>query len=222
MPDLCNYASSEININCLFRRWSLLDTPNEYLLHSGTPVHQYGCLKTKPGKRLPEIRGPWIILPEGENKTTTFANKVEEKVHLDSYFAAVPPPQYSVPPISHTQNLPYDEILPPSSSSRTSTSTTTYIPPPTPPHHISPNHSPTPPTLAPKRRRRPTPPTPLSPPSPIIGNVTSSGKFCCVSSECADITFGRQADFRRHYDNVHAVKKKEYFCNVDGILGSMY
>lgn len=47
---------------------------------------------------------------------------------------------------------------------------------------------------------------------PTIGEVTRSGKFKCLDPSCNDITFGRQADFKRHYENVHASKKIEYFC----------
>jgi hypothetical protein len=72
---------------------------------------------------------------------------------------------------------------------------------------------------APKRRRR----SDFSPEhqyDPVIGHVTSSGKFKCPGPECSNLSFGRQADFRRHYDYVHADKKLEFFCTSDGCVRS--
>lgn len=67
-----------------------------------------------------------------------------------------------------------------------------------------------------KRRRRLQTPTSDSESEVITGHVLASGKFKCSKLECADLRFGRQADFRRHHNNVHALKKTEYFCTVNG------
>ncbi|KAF1838163.1 hypothetical protein BDW02DRAFT_565204 [Decorospora gaudefroyi] len=66
---------------------------------------------------------------------------------------------------------------------------------------------------------RPTSPSPSCSADPVIGQVTLSGKFKCLDPECDnadDLTFGRQADFKRHYENVHAGRSVEYFCPKDG------
>jgi hypothetical protein len=47
----------------------------------------------------------------------------------------------------------------------------------------------------------------------VIGQVTVAGKFRCLGHSCTDLTFGRQADFRRHYENNHAPRSM-------GFLGS--
>ncbi|KAF3051310.1 hypothetical protein E8E11_004441 [Didymella keratinophila] len=54
----------------------------------------------------------------------------------------------------------------------------------------------------------------------VTGHVLASGHFMCAKLECADLRFGRQADFRRHHTNVHAKIKKEYFCTFSGCARS--
>jgi hypothetical protein len=73
---------------------------------------------------------------------------------------------------------------------------------------------------APKRRRRRSSLPDDEQPDPIIGFVTSSGKFKCFDPNCQDISFGRQADFRRHYDHTHVSRKVEYYCTFDGCTRS--
>ncbi|KAF1940740.1 hypothetical protein EJ02DRAFT_455791 [Clathrospora elynae] len=55
-------------------------------------------------------------------------------------------------------------------------------------------------------------------PDPIIGQVTLAGKFKCLSPSCSSdqLTFSRQADFKRHYENVHAGRVVEHFCPEEG------
>jgi hypothetical protein len=53
--------------------------------------------------------------------------------------------------------------------------------------------------------------------------MTVSGKFkCFVDAACSDLSFGRQADFRRHYEHhhVHHHRKVIYFCPIDTCLRS--
>jgi len=72
-------------------------------------------------------------------------------------------------------------------------------------------------TLLPRRRRLRQPSDSSNDISdPVIGQVTSLGKFKCLDTGCLDLKFGRQADFRRHWENVHAPRKIEFFCPVDG------
>lgn len=85
-------------------------------------------------------------------------------------------------------------------SSVSSGSTTSQSPPPEPQQ---------------RRRRRKTPPSDVES-DRITGHVLESGQFKCAKLECADLRFGRQADFRRHWTNVHALKKIEYFCTTEG------
>ncbi|KAF3035111.1 hypothetical protein E8E12_004764 [Didymella heteroderae] len=66
-----------------------------------------------------------------------------------------------------------------------------------------------------RRRRKQTPPSD-SESERITGHVLASGKFQCSGPQCEDLRFGRQADFRRHYTNVHADQIIEYFCPVAG------
>lgn len=70
------------------------------------------------------------------------------------------------------------------------------------------------------RRRRRSSPSPDIVSDPIIGQVTRSGKFRCLDPGCDDLTFGRQADFKRHFENVHAPRKMEYFCPEEGCARS--
>jgi hypothetical protein len=77
--------------------------------------------------------------------------------------------------------------------------------------------SPAPPTAEQgKRRRRKQTPSSDSELEKITGHVLASGKFQCSDTQCEDLRFGRQADFRRHYINVHADKIIEYFCPIAG------
>jgi hypothetical protein len=79
------------------------------------------------------------------------------------------------------------------------------------------------PRTPPRRRRRPSPSrSPSASTDPIIGQVTLAGKFTCLDPACAndDLTFGRQADFKRHYENLHAGRSVEYFCPEAGCLRS--
>ncbi|KAF2819657.1 hypothetical protein CC86DRAFT_132716, partial [Ophiobolus disseminans] len=93
----------------------------------------------------------------------------------------------------------------------TSPTTLSFIPPTSPP-----TASRSPPTLPTKRRRRPSNLQSTSAPDPVIGQVTLGGRFKCLDATCAELIFGRQADFRRHWDNVHASCRMEFFCSVDG------
>lgn len=67
-----------------------------------------------------------------------------------------------------------------------------------------------------KRRRRKQTPLSDSESEKITGHVLASGRFKCSDSQCEDLRFGRQADFRRHYTNVHAHQVIEYFCPIAG------
>jgi hypothetical protein len=83
--------------------------------------------------------------------------------------------------------------------------------------HLSSSHQPHPsllPSSSRKRRRHPSHEVDHS--DPIVGLVTASGKFRCSNSDCSDLSFGRQADFRRHYEHQHALRKVLYFCPVNG------
>jgi hypothetical protein len=80
----------------------------------------------------------------------------------------------------------------------------------------SPSHLPSPSLLAPKGHYRRSSFSVDDESDPVIGHVTSNGKFGCLDPNCSDVSFGRHADFRRHYDHVHASKKIEFFCVVDG------
>lgn len=79
--------------------------------------------------------------------------------------------------------------------------------------------SPTSPPHANRRRRHKSDP-PTNRTDPIIGQVTLSGKFKCLKETCLnngeDMTFNRHADFKRHYDNTHAGRCVEYFCQEPG------
>jgi hypothetical protein len=47
-----------------------------------------------------------------------------------------------------------------------------------------------------------------------IGSVLNNGKFMCDDKGCADLTFGRQAELRRHYATFHAINKPNFWCQV--------
>ncbi|KAF2195106.1 hypothetical protein K469DRAFT_497458, partial [Zopfia rhizophila CBS 207.26] len=50
----------------------------------------------------------------------------------------------------------------------------------------------------------------------VIGHMLSNGKIRCPHPNCRGITFGRNADFRRHYTNHHASAKQEFWCTELG------
>jgi hypothetical protein len=81
---------------------------------------------------------------------------------------------------------------------------------------LSSNHESVSPLLPSRKRRRRT--SNVSDPSdPVVGQITASGKFkCFVDAACSDLSFGRQADFRRHYEHHHAPRKVVYYCPVSG------
>jgi hypothetical protein len=79
---------------------------------------------------------------------------------------------------------------------------------------------PSPPRLAPKRRRRRSDVSANDMSDPVIGHLTTSGKFKCPDLDCSNVSFGRQADLRRHYDHVHADRRFEFFCTFDGCARS--
>lgn len=77
--------------------------------------------------------------------------------------------------------------------------------------------SPSPPTAEQgKCRQRKQTPSSDSDLEKITGHVLASGRFQCSDPQCEKLRFGRQADFRRHYINVHADQIIEYFCPVIG------
>jgi hypothetical protein len=49
-----------------------------------------------------------------------------------------------------------------------------------------------------------------------IGTIDKDEKFKCLAASCYDMSFARQADFRRHYENTHMPSKLEYFCPMEG------
>ena len=54
-----------------------------------------------------------------------------------------------------------------------------------------------------------------------IGSVLSNGKFLCAAKGCERLTFGRQADFRRHHTSLHAAIKPNFWCQVPTCRRSM-
>ena len=88
------------------------------------------------------------------------------------------------------------------------------------PPALFPGHSPPHSQQQVRRRRRRTSSLQEGPPDPVIGHVTQSGKYTCVNPGCNGITFGRQADFKRHVGNTHEPQKLEYFCPEDGCARS--
>lgn len=81
---------------------------------------------------------------------------------------------------------------------------------------VSPSTGSREPSPVPKKRRRHQNLTSDSEPEVVTGHVLASGKFKCSNPECSDLKFGRQADFRRHFTNVHESKKVEFFCTWKG------
>jgi hypothetical protein len=81
-------------------------------------------------------------------------------------------------------------------------------PPPSPSHSV------------PKRRRRRSGHPADNESELIIGHLTVNAKFKCSFSNCYDLSYGRQADLRRHYDHQHADRRLEFFCTFDGCTRS--
>ncbi|KAH7081978.1 hypothetical protein BKA63DRAFT_223730 [Paraphoma chrysanthemicola] len=87
-----------------------------------------------------------------------------------------------------------------------------------------PSHSPLQPSLSPspprnthkRRRRQSIVSNESSSEDPVIASVTKTGKFLCSRPSCTDVSFARQADFRRHWENTHSKRKLEYFCQYPG------
>lgn len=50
---------------------------------------------------------------------------------------------------------------------------------------------------------RPPSPSLESDSDPVIGHITRLGKFRCLTNRCDDLTFGRQAELKRHYETSH-------------------
>lgn len=47
-----------------------------------------------------------------------------------------------------------------------------------------------------------------------IGSVLSNGKLLCATKGCEGLTFGRQAELRRHHTTLHAAIKPNFWCQV--------
>lgn len=47
-----------------------------------------------------------------------------------------------------------------------------------------------------------------------IGSVLSNGKLLCAVKGCEGLTFGRQAELRRHHTTLHAAIKPNFWCQV--------
>ncbi|PSN59258.1 hypothetical protein BS50DRAFT_260724 [Corynespora cassiicola Philippines] len=47
-----------------------------------------------------------------------------------------------------------------------------------------------------------------------IGSVLQNGKFICDEKGCASLTFGRQAELKRHHTTFHAVNKPKFWCHM--------
>lgn len=47
-----------------------------------------------------------------------------------------------------------------------------------------------------------------------IGSVLSNGKLVCDAEGCKSLTFGRQAELRRHHTTLHATNKPNFWCQV--------
>ena len=47
-----------------------------------------------------------------------------------------------------------------------------------------------------------------------IGSVLSNGKLLCAVKGCEGLTFGRQAELRRHHTTLHATIKPNFWCHV--------
>jgi hypothetical protein len=54
------------------------------------------------------------------------------------------------------------------------------------------------------------------PDNSTIGTIDKDGKIGCLAGPCRNISFARQADFRRHYEKAHMPAKLEYFCPNEG------
>jgi hypothetical protein len=47
-----------------------------------------------------------------------------------------------------------------------------------------------------------------------IGSVLSNGKLLCAAKGCEGLTFGHQAELRRHHTILHAAIKPNFWCQV--------
>lgn len=47
-----------------------------------------------------------------------------------------------------------------------------------------------------------------------IGSVLSNGKLLCAAKGCEGLTFGRQAELRRHHTSLHAAIKPNFWCQI--------
>ncbi|KAF2125739.1 hypothetical protein P153DRAFT_252257, partial [Dothidotthia symphoricarpi CBS 119687] len=48
----------------------------------------------------------------------------------------------------------------------------------------------------------------------VVGYVLKNKKIKCRQQRCAFKTFGRQAEFERHYKNFHAAQKQQFWCHI--------
>jgi hypothetical protein len=87
-----------------------------------------------------------------------------------------------------------------------------------------PQHYPAPRASTDHVRRRPLAPG-SRPPRPSRSNrdeaaigyvLANKKKFKCTDDECKELTFGRLADLRRHFDQNHSNIGEEYFCRHSG------
>ncbi|KAH7080808.1 hypothetical protein FB567DRAFT_595144 [Paraphoma chrysanthemicola] len=163
-----------------------------------------------------------VLSNEQERKLDTLfgeGNLVNESPYYQPLVTPQPRPRGD----SFNTNTVYDD--PPPTSTSQPDHTYSYqpsgqadLPPPSPSH---PSLSPSPPRTTHKRRRRPSLVSNASSTSdPIIGSVTKTGKFLCSRPTCTEVSFARQADFRRHWENAHAKGKLEYFCQYPGCARS--
>jgi hypothetical protein len=48
-----------------------------------------------------------------------------------------------------------------------------------------------------------------------IGTALKNGRYKCIMQACANISFKRPTELRRHYNTIHAVQKPEFWCEVE-------
>jgi dienelactone hydrolase len=51
-------------------------------------------------------------------------------------------------------------------------------------------------------------------PNQAIGTALKNGKYKCNMVACAEKSFKRPAELRRHYNTIHAAQKPEFWCEV--------
>lgn len=84
-------------------------------------------------------------------------------------------------------------------------------------HPVSPSPTQAPlPDLSTRPRTRNRTPISDSESDPVTGYVLASGRYKCSDPECTGLRFGRQADFKRHFNNAHADRVLEFFCPETG------